>query len=118
MKTLYNYKQVNYVACGFLIRFINFLNNFSFISGITEIVIYHINPTSHKGDQMFYYTTLLFDFVNGVVLTILVERLQNSNSFSRELFQKYVSEEVCGRLKNDDSDVINEFLTLLKKMMS
>lgn len=40
------------------------------------------------------------------------------NSFSRELFQKYVSEEVCGRLKNDDSDVINEFLTLLKKMMS
>ena len=82
MKTLYNYKQVNYVACGFLIRFINFLNNFSFISGITEIVIYHINPTSHKGDQMFYYTTLLFDFVNGVVLTILVERLQNSNSFS------------------------------------
>lgn len=40
------------------------------------------------------------------------------NSFSRELFQKYVSEDVCEKLKNDDSEILDEFLVLLKKMIS
>ena len=80
-KTLYNYKQVNYVSSGLFLKFVNFINNFCFVSGVTEIVIYHVNPFNHKSDQAFYFVTLAFDLINGIVLTYLIEKFQNSRSF-------------------------------------
>ena len=91
VKILNNFKTVNYLGCGILLRFINYINNFCLVSGITEILIYHLSPSSYKTDQVYYFVTLFFDLLNAWLLAIIIEKIHKAISLRNLAMNIFVS---------------------------
>ena len=89
LNTLNTFKQINFVYNSRVCYFMKFMNNFCFISCLVEILIYHFIPELQKGDQRYYFGKLLFDVINGFILTYLISHIQNKVStkkFSNNFF--------------------------------
>ena len=110
MKIIYTFKEVNYLGGSILLRFVCFVNNFCFVSGITEIVIYHVISDKYKVQQGYYFVTLLFDLINGYILTLFIEKIQTQMSFKNLALNIFVSN------KYFQIESLFEFFMLLKTM--
>ena len=110
MKTFITFYQVNYLGCGILLRFISFLTHFCLISGVTEVMIYHIIGDSYKGDQVYYFVTLAFDLANALLTSIFIEKIQKTFSFRNLASNVFFSN------KFFDIDSLFGFYWKLKKM--
>ena len=110
IKTFITFYQVNYLGCGILLRFISFLTHFCLISGVTEVMIYHIIGDSYKGDQVYYFVTLAFDLANALLTSIFIEKIQKTFSFRNLASNVFFSN------KFFDIDSLFGFYWKLKKM--
>ena len=73
-----NFKQTNYNSHCLVDYFLRFINNFCFVSGIMELIVYYLYPNSQKNSQVFYIIKLLFDVVNAVMITWLFTLIQKN----------------------------------------
>lgn len=71
-----NFKHTSVLECGYVLKFMELAYNFCFMSGITEILIYHFGSKDYKSEQKYYVITFTFDFINGFLATISIEKLK------------------------------------------
>ena len=73
-----NFKQTNYSSHCLIDYFLRFINNFCFVSGVLELIIYHCYPSEQKRTQSFYIVKLILDVVNSVMITWLFTLIQKN----------------------------------------
>ena len=84
-----NFKHATFLESGYVLKFMELTYHFCFISGITEILIYHFGPNDYKSEQKYYYITFTFDVINGILITIGSEKLKQKlflNNLASNIF--------------------------------